>query len=433
MKERSTLAEVPSDPAALFPYSASDKTRPPLKRPVLVLGWISRIVVTIAHSLHRHGVPVDVVDFATAPPPTSRAIRNFTYIPRPDLDPNGFVSQLRNFIRMGGHDMVIPTDDQTLVALTEHYHDLKDLVYIACPPPEITGLILDKYVSLELAQNCRIRIPKTKLITNSGQLSGLSSSFPFPWFLKPARKEIRAEEIKTIPLTTLDEVVEKFPAAQEFDPPLLLQERCAGAGVGIELLLHEAKCVAVFQHRRLIEDPYTGGVSALAIAERPDPALVEQSLTLLRAMNWEGPAMVEYKVDPRDGTAMFMEVNGRYWGTISLPVFAGIDFPLYHWQIVHGEVPSVPENYKVGMKWRWTAGYIERFHRLMVDSKRSSVARKELVRTLVRLPFSFGPWTRDSLFRFSDPKPGFLEAFRVTRYFCWHDLTRFFGLLFRRR
>ena len=33
--------------------------------------------------------------------------------------------------------MVIPTDDQTLTALTEHYDDFKDMVHIACPPPRL--------------------------------------------------------------------------------------------------------------------------------------------------------------------------------------------------------------------------------------------------------------------------------------------------------
>ena len=52
--------------------------------------------------------------------------------------------------------------------------------------------------------------------------------------------------------------------------------------------------------------------------------------------------MVEFKVNPNDGSAVLMEVNGRYWGTISLPIFAGMDFPWYHWQVAHGERPEIP-------------------------------------------------------------------------------------------
>src|SRR5262249_33673656 len=156
---------------------------------------------------------------------------------------------------------------------------------------------------------------------------------------------------------------------------------------------------------------YTGGFSVTAIAETPDPALVEKSVTLLRAMRWEGPAMVEFKVNPTDGNAVLMEVNGRYWGTISLPISAGVNFPLYQWQLAHGEVPIVPHKYAVGTKWRWTAGHIGRLHGLLVAARRSSSARKALVLSLMQLPATFSPMVYDSLFKLSDPVPAILELF----------------------
>jgi predicted ATP-grasp superfamily ATP-dependent carboligase len=392
-----------------------------LKRPVLVLGWIPRIVVTVARSLHRHGVPVDVADFALAPRPASRAVREFRRLPCPDSDPSGFVAQLSDFVRQGQHDMVIPTDDQTLMALVEHYGDLRNLAYVACPPPEITCRTLDKPSSLELAQKCGLRVPTTKLISNSAQLYDLLSSFPFPWVLKPARKEIRVENIKSWALATAEEVAAKFPSAQEFTPPMLLQEYCAGAGVGVEMLMHKGECVAVFQHRRLEEFPYTGGYSVTAIAEQPDPVLVESSLALLRAMQWEGPAMVEFKVNAREGSATFMEVNGRNWGTIALPIFAGMDFPVYHWQLVHGEIPAVPANYKVGTRWRWTAGHVFRIHGLLASARRSALARKELWRSPLHFAAALGPSTHDALFSPSDPMPAIFELIRTFHFLCLDD------------
>jgi predicted ATP-grasp superfamily ATP-dependent carboligase len=202
---------------------------------------------------------------------------------------------------------------------------------------------------------------------------------------------------------------------------MLLQEHCAGVGVGIEMLIHEGKCVAVFQHRRLKEFPYTGGFSVTAVAERPDPALVDQSLSLLRALQWQGSAMVEFKVSPSDGTAVLMEVNGRYWGTISLPVFAGIDFPFYQWQLAHGQVPAVPEHCAVGTTWRWTAGHVARLNGLLMSTRRSPAARRELLHSLLQLPAAFGPSIRDSLFSVSDPVPSILELLRAMKFYFLDD------------
>jgi predicted ATP-grasp superfamily ATP-dependent carboligase len=364
---------------------------------------------------------VDVASFGSSPRPVSRSIRVFKRVPRPDLDPAGFVLQLSDFIRQGGQDMLIPTDDQALVAITTHYDALRNLAYIACPPPDIVSLVLDKMSTLELAQKCGIPIPKTKLISNSSQLSEGSFDYPFPWILKPAKKEIGVEEIKSYTLRSAAEVTKIFPRSREFTPPMLLQEYCAGTGVGVELLMHQGKRVATFQHRRLKELPYTGGYSVTAVAERPDPVLVEKSYALLRALQWEGPAMVEFKVD-RDGSAVLMEVNGRYWGTISLPIFAGINFPVYHWQLLHNETPTVLGNYAVGTKWRWTAGHAWRLNGLLLAARHSSSARKEFLFSLLRFPAAFNPLICDALFTPSDPMPAIFELLRTFTYISSDDL-----------
>ncbi len=329
--------------------------------------------------------------------------------------------------------MLIPTDDQTLTAMTEHYDDFKGMLHIACPPPQITRLVLNKASTLEVARKCGIRVPNTTVVSNSAELSDLIRNVPFPWILKPAEKETRMEETKSYTLATADEVALRFPAAREFKPPLLLQEYCAGAGVGVEMLMHEGNCLAVFQHRRLKELPYTGGFSVTAVAEHPDPALVEPSLALLRALQWEGVAMVEFKVHADGSNAVLMEVNGRYWGTISLPVSAGLDFPLYHWQVAHGEHPEIPQTYSADTKWRWTVGYLERLYHLLPAARDSATARKALSDSLLHLPEDFGPRVFDATLTLTDPMPSVALFFRAIKYFVSNSISVLLKSLARRR
>lgn len=316
--------------------------------------------------------------------------------------------------------MVIPTDDQMLLALTEHYDELMDFAYLACPPPEIARKILNKAVTLDVAQRCGLRIPRTVMISNSEQLLEFSSRFSFPWVLKPARKELNTEEIKSLILKTADVVAVRFPSTKQFAPPMLLQEFCGGQGVGVEILLHKGECVAVFQHRRQKELPYSGGFSVSAIADVPDPVLVQQSLTLLRALEWEGPAMVEFKVDSNGG-ATLMEINGRYWGTISLPIYSGVNFPLYHWQVVHGETPAVPQKYAEGTKWRWAAGHLLRLHDLVLAARKSKAARAALFGNTAQVSQPSAE-KYDALFLSNDPIPAALDALRAAGHFIRCDL-----------
>jgi predicted ATP-grasp superfamily ATP-dependent carboligase len=110
------------------------------------------------------------------------------------------------------------------------------------------------------------------------------------------------------------------------------------------VLIHEGEPVAIFQHRRLKEVPASGGAAAVAIAEPPELTLVDQALALLRALEWEGVAMFEFRYDRAQRRGFLMEVNGRYWGTVALAIHSGMDFPWYEWQIAHGEKPLVPVN-----------------------------------------------------------------------------------------
>lgn len=332
------------------------------------------------------------------------------------------MSQLLALIRIRGHDTLIPTDDQTLTAVTEHHADLINEVNIACPPPEITSNVLNKLSTLRIAEACGLRIPNTMLISDSAQLLKLRSSLPFPWILKPARKEIGVEEVKSTSLASPDEVAAKFTVHRSFAPPMLLQEYCPGAGVGVEILMHDGDPMAVFQHRRIKEQPHTGGVSVTAVAEGTDHTLLEQSVTLLRKLRWEGPAMVEFKINADNGDAVLMEVNGRYWGTISLPIRVGINFPLYHWQLLHQKRPVVPRDYASGTTWRWTAGHVFRLHGLLIASRHSNTARKELLRSILDLPNLFAGSSCDAIFSSADPMPAILDVLQAGHFLLLDDI-----------
>lgn len=402
------------------------------RRPVLIMGWIPRIVLPIARSLRRHGIAVDLVSFLPYRRIRSTAIREFRSIPRPDLDGGGFVEQLRRFIVERGHDMLVPTDDWMLTAVVEHYDSLADLLRVACPPPAITRQVLQKTETLRIAAECGIQVPKTLVVWSSSELHDQLGLLPFPWVVKPAWRETRPEKLKSCVLAATDEVIRRFPAGLNFSPPMLVQEHCSGVGVGLEALMHRGQSIALFQHRRLKEMPYTGGISVTAVADPLNENLIKHSLALLRALQWEGVAMVEFKISA-EGRVVLMEVNGRYWGTIGLPISAGVDFPWYHWQVVHDEAPEVPTSYRMGAKWRSTVDYIWRLHTLVdLAQAGSSRARDVLWNDLRQLPWDFGWSVRDATFRAFDPFPFVREMSRATKHIFVDASVRISRALMRR-
>lgn len=393
-----------------------------MKRPVLILGASPRLTTPIARSLHRHGVAVDVATFSSIEAPIlSHAIRNFWRVPNPDIAPSDFVNKVCQLIREHRHDMLIPGNDVALTAIVEYYDSFKDLLHVACPPPAIVDRVLNKHLTLETARQCGVRIPRSFVVSNSRDLSEAARSLGFPIVLKPSEKR-RTDEFKTCVIGSATNLGKFFPEPREFIPPMLAQEFCSGEGVGVEVLMHKGEAVAVFQHRRLKELPHGGGVAVVAVAESPDPSLDRSALALLRALHWDGVAMVEFKVNPADGAATLMEVNGRYWGTVSLPLLAGMDFPLYQWKLVHDEAPAVPSTYVVGTKWRWTAGCISRYHGLLLAARRRGPGRDMLLRDLKHFGDDFDFSTHDALFSPSDPMPAIMELWRTLKDLAVSDV-----------
>ena len=108
--------------------------------------------------------------------------------------------------------------------------------------------------------------------------------------------------------------------------------------------------------------------------------LADHAIALLRELEWEGPAMVEFRYDSNSGSPVLMEVNGRYWGSLPLSCQAGIDFPFYSWQLVHDQKPSPPASYKSGLRMRWLAGDIFRLSGVARQWKSGSVGLRFLFR-----------------------------------------------------
>ena len=165
----------------------------------------------------------------------------------------------------------------------------------------------------------------------------------------------------------------------------------------------------------------------MAIAEPPEPMLVEQSISLLRALEWEGVAMVEFRYDHSQRQSSLMEVNGRYWGTLALPIQAGVDFPWYEWQIAHGEKPSVPLHYSIGSRWRWSAGYISRWNDLFKSAAKTAVRHPAALKEL--LPSFADLSARDALWDSADPMPAIIEPLRTVRDLAIYNLKAIFRAL----
>lgn len=336
-----------------------DPAKPRGERNVLVAGAETLAAIGAIRSLGRAGYRVhacssdcDALGFRSRLA-TLRAVH-------PDTHSPDFVGWLHAYVREHGIDLIVPTE-ALLVAIQPVFGQFTSLLPV--PSSKQTAFrIFSKYDTLATlvdsdCESARANVPAT-LFIKEGQPdpdADALAALGAPLHIKadaiharsPARSiTIRAESPKNARVQLAD-VRRRFDRA-------IVQGHVTGQGVGAFFLIRSGEVLAEFMHRRIHEVPHTGGVSSLRESWRHD-AIRDDALAKLRALEWEGVAMMEYRWDRETGDFRFIEMNGRFWGSLHLALFAGVDFPVMLADAFFGiALSKAPANYPLGLRCRHT-------------------------------------------------------------------------------
>ena len=80
----------------------------------------------------------------------------------------------------------------------------------------------------------------------------------------------------------------------------MIQEYIQGSGYGFFAIYENGNLKEFFMHKRIRENPITGGSSVCAKSIY-EPKLFRYGKDLLDKLNWHGVAMVEFKKDSKSG------------------------------------------------------------------------------------------------------------------------------------
>jgi len=340
---------------------------------VLVTDGNQRSTLAVVRSLGKAGVAVTVAESTrTSLAGSSRYCAKRLCYPPPDRNAADFLACLRQELRMAKYELLLPMTDVSVQLLAAARDTFSPLVGLPFPSKDRVARVQDKREMLRLARTIGIAYPNTYMLSEDEQLEEVAAKMTYPAVLKPRFSRF-LKDGKLMAGTVLyasdrSSLLAEYRRLHALIPFPMVQERIEGEGQGIFLLMWNGELRAAFAHRRLREKPPWGGVSVLSESIALNRDLVEQSVALLNAAGWQGVAMVEFKVDRRDGRPKLMEVNGRFWGSLQLAIDAGIDFPLMLYRLALGEkVPSMFE-YKIGIKSRWLLGDLDH---LLIRLRRS--------------------------------------------------------------
>lgn len=319
----------------------------------LILGTDTRVVLAILRSLGRQGVECHVAWLdENSIALRSRYLHRFHEIPGYSPANELWKERLKRLLEDERFDLVLPCNDSTLVPLQLHRGDFERFPEIHLHENEVFEIVSDKAKSFDLAQRLGINVAPAVRFDGAASRS-LSSQLTFPAIVKPLTTfdGVREDGQSNVVLKVENrDDLERTLRTPPYDRGCLVQEFFQGVGMGVEALVDEGRILAAHQHQRLHETMSFG--SSYRKSVPLDPELYAAAEKLMSALRYTGVAMIEYLYDLQTKRWIFVEINGRFWGSLPLAVNAGADFPWFLYRYwVQGE-RSFPRTYRTNVRCR---------------------------------------------------------------------------------
>jgi predicted ATP-grasp superfamily ATP-dependent carboligase len=386
---------------------------------VLIIGIDTPIGLTLIRELGERNVPV----YGIAHTPISIGLAS-CYLTKGFLhegDNDQLITLINDIAEKNDVHFLMTVSEQRILFLQANAHQLVNITALI-PDKASMETVLNKDKVCQLARDLGINTPIEYAAANGV----LPEDIRFPVILKWANPNDVLALLNThnIPFLKCEYCYSKpelITALAKYDlikhyP--MIQSYCPGYGLGQMIYMHNGEAVLSFQHKRIHEWPPEGGFSCLAesVDLSEHHLLFQQSIALLKKVQWEGPAMVEYRFNPNTNEAVLMEINGRFWGSLPLAYHAHANFGWTHYSIqVLGKIPDQPK-IRFGIRCMFFIPELKRMLVLLFKAK--SIQDKSLVfNTFNELGAFFSHYLSGQsfyVFKWRDPKPFLIDMYHLS-------------------
>ena len=332
---------------------------------VLITDGNERSALAATRSLGQRGIPVYVgaESLASLAGRSRYCARTFQY-PSPWQRPREYTACILEFAKQFNAAVLLPMTDVAVELIGEHTQELKGILSIPIPSLAQYRQLSNKYELTDWATRNGVPVPESIFLSDGAIEKVVDQITQWPVVVKPGASLISKNGLwaKTSVhvARNADELMHLYEDRWYLKQPSIIQRVIVGEGQGIFGLFSQGQPLALFAHRRIREKPPGGGVSVFRESIPLANPITDYALKIVQSAQWEGVAMVEFKVDRESGVPYLMEVNGRFWGSLQLAIDAGVDFPFLTYQLATiGRLESVGEKYRVGVKSRWFLGDLD--------------------------------------------------------------------------
>ena len=341
------------------------------------------------------GIAVPERDFASA----SRHAGRFHRIPALHAGVDLFADAVEHVIRRHGYDVILPAGDAEALTVSL----VRDRLSANVPLPVHSTLLtaMDKLELTRAAQNAGISTPATW-----GPQDPEPPRIHGRIIVKPRLHWEPGASVPRRPSSVPGDIHsgrDTIGLIEASGGAAMLQEFVEGRLVAwIGLIDGDGELVAVVQQEAYRLHPPGDGVTARGATVRESPEMTAKAMRLLRGFGWFGLAQLQFLV-AHDGEPKLVDLNARCYGSMSLAIAAGINFPAL-WAAIATKRPVGPSRAAVGTRYQWLEG----------DLRSAWTAhRRGRAKALVDVA-RWGWRANHSVWKLDDPLPGAAYALQLT-------------------
>jgi hypothetical protein len=302
---------------------------------IAVFGGIDGMAYHVVASLGGAGLHVEVL----LPDPHSRLrlsryCRALHAVPAPvgGRFPPGTIDVLREVIAASRIDVVVASDYDALIWLSDHADLLAPAVAFPAPSRAQIERCNDKWQLAELCATLGIDHPETRLLESPDDAAAVAS-----WgrvIVKP-RSECFGFGVYELAsgADVRDHLVRGDRPGNAL--PLLVQEFVPGQDIDVTVLAHRGRTVTGIAQERLAD----GGSLRFSTA----PELLAPAEQLAAAVGFDGVMDFDLRRDPATGRVAVIECNPRLPGSIPNKTWAGVNLPVLGVELALGLLPHRPD------------------------------------------------------------------------------------------
>jgi predicted ATP-grasp superfamily ATP-dependent carboligase len=299
--------------------------------------------------------------------------------------------------------VLYPTRDETVAAFSRYKAKLSEFFRVPTADWNKVKWAWDKRNTYKLAEKLGIPTPHTWYPREARDLELID--LPPPFAIKPAIKEhfFYATKAKAWKANSHEELRGLFAlAATQLKPgEVMVQDLIPGGGeqqFAYCAFFKDGKAVASMVVRRSRQHPPEFGRASTFVETVDLPVLEELSERFLREIKYYGLVELEYKLDPRDGQYLLLDVNARTWGYHTLGAAAGVDFSFLLFADQTG-LEVQPCRGRSGVRWI----------RIVTDLPTGILEILRGRRSLFSYLRSLTSFDTEAVFSLDDPMPGAVE------------------------